>query len=81
MSTSDPIKKHVIEAFQEIFPNDVIELDSDFFDLGGDSLTIVTFCTLLEEKMGFELHPSMMVYYPTVEELIAELTTRARADA
>lgn len=78
MSISDPILDHVIEVFRQTFPDDPIDRESDFFELGGDSLTIVTFCAALEERLGCEVHPSMMVYYPTAEELAAELSERPR---
>ena len=79
MSTSDSVLDHTIEVSRQVFPEDQIERDSDFFDLGGDSLTIVTFCALLEEKLGTEVHPSMIIYYPTAEELAEELTARSGA--
>ena len=81
MSTSDPILEHVIGVFRQIFPEEAIDRESDFFDLGGDSLTIVTFCAALEERLEAEVHPSMIIYYPTAEELAAELTVRSQAGA
>ncbi|AZV78437.1 acyl carrier protein [Parasedimentitalea marina] len=73
MSTSDSISQQVTRAFQECFPDDAIDLESDFFDLGGDSLTLVSLCASLEVKMGFNIPPSKLLYHPTVEELAAAI--------
>lgn len=69
MPTSDPISQLVIAAFKECFPKEAINLESDFFDLGGDSLALVSLCTSLEVTLGFEIAPSTLLYHPTVEEL------------
>ena len=79
MSTSDHISQQVITAFQDCFPNDAIDLESDFFDLGGDSLALVNLCTALEVKMGFEVAPSTLLYHPTVEELSNEMKAIAES--
>ncbi len=73
MSTSEKTSQQVVAAFQECFPDDAVDLESDFFDLGGDSLALVSLCASLEARMGFEVHPSKLLYYPTVEELAAEI--------
>lgn len=73
LSISDNILLQVTRAFQECFPDDAIDLESDFFDLGGNSLTLVSLCASLEAKMGFQIPPSKLLYYPTVEELVAEI--------
>lgn len=69
MLTFDDIVKQVIVAFQESYPGMAIHPQSDFFDLGGDSLTLVSLCTSLEAKTNLEIHPSTLLYHPTVEEL------------
>ena len=79
MSTSNSIQKHVTEAFKQVFPNDQIDHESDFFDLGGDSVALVALCSYLEGHLGFEVHPSLLLYHPTAEELAAELETRSRS--
>lgn len=73
MSTSDSISQQVIKAFKECFPNDSIGPESDFFDLGGDSLALVSLCTSLEAELGFEISTHTILYYPTVEELVAAI--------
>lgn len=76
MSTFDSLLTHVTEVFRQAFPNILIEHDSDFFELGGDSLAVVAMCTALEGKLGIKVHPSLLFYHPTVEEMAEELTRR-----
>lgn len=60
-------------AYAQVFKEESIENDSDFFDLGGDSLSMVALCTFLEGRLDCEVHPSLLLYHPTVEELAGEL--------
>lgn len=78
---NDTLLGHVTEVYRLVFPDEAIDIESDFFDLGGDSLSVVTFCALLEERLGREVHPSILIYHPTVEDLALELTAQASAEA
>lgn len=78
-ASKETILGHVIDVYRQVFPEDVIDTESDFFDLGGDSLMVVTFCALLEEKLGREVHPSMLIYFPTVEDMAQELSSQTEA--
>lgn len=73
MSTSDHILRQVIGAFQEFFPNANINIKSDFFDLGGDSLILANLCISLETKLGIEVAPSTLLYHPSVEEFASAI--------
>ncbi|MEP2783901.1 MAG: acyl carrier protein [Pseudoruegeria sp.] len=79
MSTFDQIQQLVITVFQNRFPNEDIVLESDFFDLGGDSMTLVELCTALEEKLGIEIAPSILLFHPTVEEFAEEVKSLLKA--
>ena len=79
--TPDIIQALVMDVYRHIFPDDSIDTDSDFFDLGGDSLSVVTFCALLDEMLGQEVHPSVIIYFPTVEDLTQELATKLSTGA
>lgn len=68
----------VTAAYNRSFPDEVINEDSDFFELGGDSLTVVSMCAYIEELVGFTLPPSILMYQPTVSELAEALPTIAR---
>ncbi|KPA23245.1 enterobactin synthase subunit F [Shimia sp. SK013] len=65
----------VTAAYRRAFPDEIISEDSDFFELGGDSLTVVSMCAYIEELVGFTLPPSILMYQPTVAELANALPT------
>ena len=77
MNTASPnmIQSHVIDAYRQVFPDEAVNTDSAFFDFGGDSLSVVALCALLEKKLGQEVHPSLVIYFPTVEALAKELSS------
>lgn len=68
----------VTAAYRRSFPDEIIDEDSDFFELGGDSLTVVSMCAHIEELVGFTLPPSILMYQPTVAELANALPTISR---
>lgn len=74
MSTIDHVSQLVITAFQDCFPEDAIDLESDFFELGGDSLALVSLCSALETKLAIDIAPSTLLYHPTAQELAEEIT-------
>ncbi|WP_072901173.1 phosphopantetheine-binding protein [Cognatiyoonia sediminum] len=63
----------MVKLFEKLFPGEVVEAESDFFDLGGDSLALVALCAELEESLGRDVHPSIVLNHPTVQELAAAL--------
>ena len=73
MATSDHVVQVVIRAFQRDFPDADVSMQSDFFDLGGDSLTLVSLCTELEAELGVEVAPASLLYHPAVEDFAATI--------
>ena len=69
MSDFAKISNAVRESFEAAFPNHNIRLDSDFFDLGGDSLAMLTIILELEERLNVEIAGVDLMQAPTVEEL------------
>lgn len=80
MSNSDHLTQQILLAFEECFPNENIDVESNFFDLGGDSLKVVSLCASIESKVGFEIDTSSLLFHPTVEEL-ARLIERCPSEA
>lgn len=73
MTTSEHILHQVQAAFALLFPDEVIGPESDFFALGGDSQALVGLCCALEEKLGREVHPTLVLYAPSVVDLATAL--------
>lgn len=62
-------QKKLVEIWNEIFDSEKIGIDTNFFDLGGNSLKIVSL--MQETKNTFGLNVSLKVFYsvPTIKEL------------
>ncbi|WP_299628853.1 acyl carrier protein [uncultured Tateyamaria sp.] len=73
MSTSDHVLQAVIRAFRRAFPDAHISGQSDFFDLGGDSLALISLCTDLEGELRIDVAPASLLYHPTVEDFAAAI--------
>lgn len=49
------IEQRVLALFHELFQDEGIELNADFYDLGGDSNMAVTFGLMLEDEFRIEI--------------------------
>ncbi|MCA1196449.1 acyl carrier protein [Sphingomonas sp. R647] len=49
------IEQRVLALFHELFQDRSIELNADFYDLGGDSNMAVTFGLMLEDEFRIEI--------------------------
>jgi len=58
MSTAT--EKKLIDLFQEMFGFDDITVDTDFFDIGGNSLNAIKFLSRVESIFGMELAPDTL---------------------
>jgi enterobactin synthetase component F len=63
----------VAEVFGAVFPDARIGPDSDFFDLGGDSVAAMQVVLHLEERLARPVHPSSLLHNPEVAQLAAAL--------
>lgn len=59
----EKVLTHVKTSFQKCFKNDTIHIDTDFFELGGDSLQAQKICLLLEQRFNIVIHPSLIFEY------------------
>ncbi|WP_417702487.1 acyl carrier protein [Pseudophaeobacter sp.] len=62
---SSELSDCVTDAFNTCFPDAELLQDSDFFDLGGDSLKAVELCLLIGRRLGTEVHPSILFSHST----------------
>lgn len=70
---SSELRACVENSFKACFPDAELSQDSDFFDLGGDSLKAVDLCRLIGETLGMEVHPSILFSHSTPATLTAAL--------
>jgi acyl carrier protein len=69
---SEVVLQWVLDATSDIFARTVSRSDS-FFSLGGDSITAVELATRLEEVLGWEVDPQLVVDLPSLGALATAL--------
>jgi novobiocin biosynthesis protein NovH len=72
-----PAEKAICEIFSELFEGSEIDVESNFFKLGGTSILAIDFIQRAEEA-GLELSPRAVVENPTIEGLAAVATRSER---
>ncbi|MGA9809936.1 MAG: acyl carrier protein [Candidatus Sulfotelmatobacter sp.] len=65
----DDIARRLSRIWQEQLGIDVVDLDQNFFDLGGDSSLAVRMFSQIEQVFGVKLPLAMLYEAPTIEEL------------
>jgi acyl carrier protein len=74
METTIAVKERLIEEkligfWQEILEQETIDTDSDFFDLGGNSLLAMQFIQMVKNNLGVRLPIKVMFEQSTIKEL------------
>ena len=59
----------MLPIWQKLFPGAPITADSDFFDLGGDSLLMLQLQSMIDRKFGLRLNAIDITTQPTVRQL------------
>ena len=77
MKTFEQIPSSILASFQEIFPNEIIDMESDFFDLGGDSRTLIKLAASIEKKVGLEISPTDILYDSNVQDLVEKVLKKS----
>ena len=62
---ADPVVAKVVDIFSAAFDGAAVEQDSDFFDLGGDSLRAVAVVSMLENEFGRRVAIGELIDAPT----------------
>ncbi|MFE2226112.1 acyl carrier protein [Streptomyces kronopolitis] len=76
-TTGTTMVDHVIEIYRRVLETDAVHPESDFFDLGGDSLLATRVISAIARDFGPELSIADFLDTPTprgVAELIASVT-------
>ncbi|TDW96373.1 amino acid adenylation domain-containing protein [Dinghuibacter silviterrae] len=63
------LEKEVAEVWQTVLDIEEIDVDDDFFDLGGHSLIALVMMTMLEERLGKKLPIASLFKAPTIGQL------------
>lgn len=71
----------IANAWSQVLKQDVIGVQDNFFDLGGQSLMAVQVLAILREKLDIRIDVVDLFRYPTVRSLAAHLDRQARQEA
>lgn len=66
-----PIEDQVTEIWQDVLKVETVRPEDDFFELGGDSLSLVRMVLLVEERLGITLSAESADNVATVSDVIA----------
>jgi amino acid adenylation domain-containing protein len=77
----DPTQSELVRIWQELLEVEPVGIRDDFFDLGGDSLLATEMLAAIEEAIGVEASPSILLSGSTVEHVAARLARPGKASA
>jgi len=73
----DRVEQEIAEAFQVIFGVDRIGIHEDFFELGGDSLKVITLVTRLHRQLDVEVPMEAVFKHSTIKEIAGYIAGEA----
>lgn len=65
----------VTAAYTHVFAGVALTSDSDFFELGGDSISALEITLHLEKALGWPMEPALLIHHPKILDLAAALTS------
>jgi acyl-CoA synthetase (AMP-forming)/AMP-acid ligase II/thioesterase domain-containing protein/acyl carrier protein len=72
---SDNCENELCAIWQEILKIPKIGIDDDFFELGGDSLQVLTVFLEIEGRLGCSMSPTVLIHAPTIARLAEFIRT------
>lgn len=67
------LEVRLLELWRRVFPESPVDPDSDFFQLGGDSMDAARLFTAIRKEFGFDLPLATLFEAPTVRLLVDRL--------
>ena len=74
-STTSMLEKTIRSIWREILTKDTVNLDDNFFDLGGTSVQALMVFEQIEKKLNIKLPATTLFSAPTIHALVTQLTT------
>lgn len=71
-----PLEKALVDIWQKVLEVQTIGIDDDFFELGGHSLKATRLVFRLQEETGLALRLLDIFRYPTIRQLVENVTTQ-----
>jgi len=74
----DPTQAELVHIWQELLDVQPVGIHDDFFDLGGDSLLATAMMAAIQDALGIEASPSILLSGSTIEHVAASLARPAQ---
>jgi|SRR6185437_562119 len=68
------LERIVLEVWREVLSRKEIGSSDNFFDLGGRSMHVMMMTSLLKEKVGVLISPTLILRAQTISEIVSTLT-------
>lgn len=78
LNNIDALENYIIEAYKEVLGFEEISREQDFFQLGGDSLKVVSLSNVIASKLGIKVAVSDIFKYNTPKKLGAYVKTLSK---
>lgn len=72
---TDQLEQSIALIWQQLFNTAKIGRYSDFFELGGDSITALQLSSLIKEKLGYTINPNHILRHPSICDLASYLSS------
>lgn len=77
----DDVERKLVEIWRDVLELDEVGTNESFFDLGGDSLSVVTLLTAVERDFDHEIQVPDLLREPTIQSLARILRGEGTPDA
>lgn len=71
--STDMVSNYITNCWAEIIGTEIINADSNFFELGGDSLQMMVMLFRVQETFGIEITPDVLFENPTIGAFAAHV--------
>ena len=75
MTTTHDVPELIVSLYRDSLGDDSLDIDSDFFESGGDSLAAFQITAGLQDALGVEVSVALVFAYPSPEDLASVLTS------
>jgi hypothetical protein len=76
----DPVEHTVVEIWGQVVPGAVVGAESDFFELGGDSLTAARVSSRCRERLGVRVPARWLFDHPVLRDFAAVVRRHLDSD-
>lgn len=77
---ADALEHAVYEAWKEVLGLSAIEVDANFFRIGGNSLLAIQASTCIGERLDIRMNPTELFRHPSLQQFVERVRERAGAD-